>query len=98
MQFIITAYDGKDMLERRMAVRPRHLENMAKMNGTVVCAGGILNDEGLPIGSVLVMDFKSKALLDDYLESEPYIQENVWENVKVEPMNVVILNGEKVGK
>lgn len=73
MQFIITAYDGKDMLERRMAVRPRHLENMAKVNGTVVCAGGILNDVGKPIGSVLVMDFASKALLDEYLESEPYI-------------------------
>ena len=33
MQFIITAYDGKDMLEKRMEVRPRHLENMGKGEG-----------------------------------------------------------------
>ena len=24
MQFLIKAYDGEDMLEKRMAVRPRH--------------------------------------------------------------------------
>ena len=31
MQFIITAHDGENMLEKRMAVRPRHLEGMAKL-------------------------------------------------------------------
>ena len=57
-----------------------------------------LNEEGKPIGSVLVMDFASRDQLKEYLENEPYIQEKVWEDVKVEPMNVVIVNGEKVGK
>ena len=28
MQYIITAYDGENMLEKRMEIRPRHLENM----------------------------------------------------------------------
>ena len=28
MQFIIKAYDGPNMLEKRMEVRPRHLEGM----------------------------------------------------------------------
>ena len=98
MQFVITAHDGKDMLEKRMAVRPRHLENMTKLDGKVICAGGILNDAGKPIGSVMVMEFHSKELLDEYLASEPYIQEKVWEDVRVEPMNVVIVDGKKVGK
>ena len=43
------------------------------------------------------MDFESKELLQQYLDSEPYIKERVWENVEVEPMNVVIVNGEKAG-
>lgn len=81
-----------------MSIRPRHLENMIKVNGKIICAGGILNEEGKPIGSVLVMDFASRDQLKEYLENEPYIQEKVWEDVKVEPMNVVIVNGEKVGK
>ena len=98
MQFVITAHDGENMLERRMAVRARHLENMAKVKGKVLCAGGLLDGEGKMKGSVLVIDFESRELLDEYLETEPYITEHVWETVEVERMNVVILNGEKVGK
>ena len=96
MQFLITAHDGRDMLGMRMAVRPRHLENIRKVNGKVVCAGGILDAAGRPVGSVLVMDFPGRGELDAYLRSEPYLQEKVWEAVSVEPMNVVILNGEQV--
>ncbi len=96
MQFIITAYDGEGMLEKRMQVRPRHLENMAKVRGRVLCAGGLLDGDGRMKGSVLIMDFDDKSLLDEYLRSEPYIAEGVWEKVEVQPMNVVILNGEKV--
>jgi hypothetical protein len=98
MQFIITAHDGENMQEKRMAVRPRHLENMSKVKGKVICAGGLLDDEGKMKGSVLVMDFETRELLDEYLISEPYLTEHVWEKVEVEIMNVVILNGEKVGK
>ena len=98
MQFIITAYDGAGMLEKRLAVRARHLENMGKINGKVICAGGLLDSEGKMKGSVLIMEFADRAGLDAYLASEPYIAEHVWEKVTVEAMNVVIVNGEKVGK
>ena len=102
MQFIITAYDGTDegALARRMAARASHLENITRVKekGSVVCAGGITNDAGLPIGSFLVMEFATRRLLDEYLASEPYIRCNVWQDVKVEPCNVVILQNEMVGK
>ena len=98
MQFVITAHDGRNMLEKRLAVRSRHLENMEQIEGKVICAGGILDEEGKMAGSVLILDFASKEQLDAYLAHEPYILENVWEKVQVEPMNVVIVDGKKVGK
>ena len=98
MQFLITAYDGENMLEKRMEVRPGHLENMSHINGKVLCAGGILDEDGRMKGSVLILDFDNRDQLDAYLKTEPYIIENVWARVTVEPMNVVLLNGEKVGK
>ncbi len=98
MQYVIIAHDGKGMLEKRLAVRQRHLENIARIKGKVICAGGILDEEGKMAGSVMILDFDSKELLDEYLKSEPYIQEHVWETVEVERMNVVIVNGEKTGK
>ena len=98
MQYVLTAYDGVDKLEERMRVRPQHLENMARIDGKVVCAGGLLDDDGKMKGSVLILDFDSREKLDAYLACEPYITESVWEKVTVERMNVVLVNGEKVGK
>ena len=97
MQFIITAHDGENMLEKRMAVRPRHLEGMAKLGEHIVCAGGLLDDRGKMKGSVLILDFEDRSALDDYLKNEPYVTEHVWEKIEVEPVNVVIVNGKKVG-
>ena len=98
MQFIITAYDGPGMLEKRMEVRPRHLENLARVMDKVICAGGLLDEDGKMKGSALVMNFDSRTDLDEYLASEPYVTEHVWEKIDVEVMNVVILNGEKAVK
>ena len=97
MQFIITAHDGENMLEKRMAVRPRHLEGMAKLGGHIICAAGLLDDEGKMKGSVLILDLEDRAALDDYLKNEPYVVECVWEKIEIETVNVVIVNGEKVG-
>ncbi len=80
-----------------MTVRARHLENMAKVDGKVLCTGGLLDREGNMKGSLLVMEFESRERLDAYLKSEPYILEGVWQKIDVDPMNVVILNGEKIG-
>lgn len=95
MQFVIKAYDGAGKLERRMEVRPRHLENMSKINGKVICAGGLLDEEGKMKGSLMVMEFENRVVLEDYLKSEPYITDGVWEKVDVEQLNVVLVNGEK---
>ena len=90
MQFVIKAYDGEGKLEKRMEVRPRHLQGMAELGSHVICAGGLLDDEGKMKGSALVMDFADRSELDDYLANEPYVQEHVWEKIEIERINVVI--------
>ncbi len=90
MQYMIKALDGKDKLAKRMEVRPRHLAGMEKLGDHIICAGGLLDEEGKMKGSVLILDFPSRVDLDAYLAAEPYIVEQVWEKVEVETMNVVI--------
>ncbi len=90
MQFMIKALDGEGKLAKRMEVRPRHLEGMEKLRSNIICAGGLLDDEGIMKGSVLILDFPSRAELDAYLAAEPYVVEHVWEKIEVETMNVVI--------
>ena len=95
MQFIIKALDGEGMLEKRMAVRARHLEGIKALGRQVICAGGMLDEEGRMKGSALVMEFPDRAALDAYLANEPYVVAGVWQKVEVETMNVVLVNGEK---
>ncbi len=96
MQFLAKAYDGEGMLEKRMTVRPSHLEGMKKLGKQIICAGGLLDDEGKMKGSALVMEFPDRSALDEYLKAEPYVVEGVWQKIEVETMNVVLLGGEKM--
>lgn len=95
MQFMIKALDGSGMLEKRMEVRPRHLEGMKALGKKIVCAGGLLDEEGRMKGSLLVVDFPDREALDEYLRNEPYVTEGVWEKIETEIMNVVLICGEK---
>lgn len=95
MQFLVKAYDGEGMLDKRMAVRPRHLEGMKALGKRVICAGGLLDNAGKMKGSALVLDFPDRPALDEYLAQEPYVCAGVWQKIEVEAMNVVLVNGEK---
>lgn len=98
MKFVIRAIDGERKLEKRMEVRSRHFEGMDRMKEHLVCAGGLLDEEGNLKGSVLVMDFQSRQELDEYLAHEIYVLEHVWEKITVDKMNVAYLDGKKVTK
>ncbi len=94
MQFLITAYDGTDdqAQERRAAARPAHIEGAQslKENGNVLIGGAILDDAGNMIGSSLVVEFESRDELDAWLNNDPYITGNVWQDVTVIPFRTAV--------
>jgi uncharacterized protein YciI len=88
MQFIVIAYDGTDAgaLERRSAARDAHLRSAQDLyeRGRWLYAAGILGDDGVPVGSMMVCDFPSRAHLEEeWLQNEPYVVGRVWEKVAV---------------
>lgn len=92
MQFIIIACDGKDKdaLARRMSSRAAHLE-MAHKNqeaGILLFAAATLNEQGNMCGSVMIMEFPSRAELDNYLKIEPYMNGLVWQKVEIKECKV----------
>lgn len=89
MQFLLIAFDGTDpgAFERRMKVRPDHLEKIAvlKKRGEFLLGGAILDDSEKMIGSMIVYEFTDRAALDRSLENEPYIINNVWKKIEIRP-------------
>ncbi|HRR42359.1 MAG TPA: YciI family protein, partial [Syntrophales bacterium] len=70
---------------RRMAKREAHLAGVAKMKaeGKALYGIAMLDDEENMVGSVMVMDFPSRAELDGWLKVEPYVVGKVWKRVEV---------------
>jgi uncharacterized protein YciI len=87
-QFVIIAYDGidADALNRRLAVREAHLENMQqlKATGNFVEGGAILNDQGNMIGSVVIVAFTFRNELEEWLKNDPYVTGKVWQKIEVQ--------------
>jgi len=96
MQFLLVAYDGTDpeALERRMKVRPEHLEKIAvlKKKGHFLLGGAILDDNQTMIGSMIVYEFPDRKALDEILLDEPYITGGVWQKVEIRPYRLAHIN------
>jgi hypothetical protein len=90
--YIIIAYDEthENALANRMKVRPYHLEGVKKMkeSGNFILGGAILNEEGNMIGSTMILQFDDPKELQNWIDSEPYIQQKVWEKFEVKPFRV----------
>lgn len=91
-QYLITAYDHTDegAFERRMNVRPHHLDGAKalKETGNYVIGGAMLNDDGKMIGSVMILQFETDEALEAWKQGEPYITQGIWETVDVKPFKV----------
>ena len=94
MQFMITAYDGKDKdaLDRRLAVRDAHLEGAEKLkaSGQLISGGAILDESEKMIGSAMFVEFESKAELDQWLATDPYVTGNVWQDISVQQVRLAV--------
>lgn len=94
MQFVVIAYDGDDpqAADRRARARPAHIESAARMKsaGSMLAGGAILDDHGKMIGSTMFVEFPSRAELDAWLASDPYVTGDVWRRIEVRPFRVAI--------
>jgi len=91
-QFIIIAQDHKDseVLNRRLAARPIHLQRMRveKEKGIFIIGGAKLNETGNMFGSMLIVDLPDKQSAEDWVATDPYITEKVWETVEITPFKI----------
>ena len=86
--FVIVGSDGPKGLERRPAVRPRHLEHLRPLDreGRVVIAGPLFSDDGkTPRGSLIVLEAASLDEARAIADRDPYLLEGVFDRVDVRP-------------
>lgn len=86
-QYIITAYDATDegAAERRMQQRDAHIDTISKYkaSGNMHMGAAILDGDGKMVGSSIIVEFDNDDALEAWLNDEPYVVGDVWEEITV---------------
>ncbi|PPK60318.1 YciI family protein [Malaciobacter marinus] len=79
MQYLIIAYDNDNALDKRLEVRDAHVQGAKKLmaEGKIIEAGALIEEDQM-VGSTLFVNFENDDELNEWLESEPYVTNNVW--------------------
>ena len=87
MQWLIVARDATDAdaPNRRQAARPAHLENAARLqaNGHLLVGRAPADAAGNTIGWAAIARFATRAELDHWRRTDPYVTGGVWRDVEV---------------
>lgn len=98
MLYAIISKDVENSLEKRLMARPAHLERVQKLldNGHLILAGPHpaidSEDPGTNgfTGSLIVAEFDSLQVAQDWADADPYVKAGVYQNVTVKPFKKVL--------
>ena len=98
MLYAIISTDTENSLEKRMSVRPKHIErlNQLKSEGRLVIAGPHPaidnNDPGEAgfTGSLVIAQFDSLEEAQSWANDDPYIESGAYQSVIVKPFKKVL--------
>jgi uncharacterized protein YciI len=96
--FLVVIPDRPNVLNRRMQVRPRHLERAetAHQQGLLIAGGALMSpamslmlknnhnpsDQAQMQGSMFILDLPSEEECREWIEQDPYTQGQVWDTTK----------------
>lgn len=98
MLYAIISEDIENSLEKRLSVRPAHLERVQKLvdQGRLIIAGphpAIDNedpgDNGFS-GSLIIAEFDTLELAKEWADADPYVAAGVYQKVIVKPFKKVL--------
>lgn len=88
MKFVILGYDGPEGEAKRKIHRPAHLANLEPLaqQGRVILAGPLIDKAG----SLMVLEFESRAEAEQFANQDPYMVNGVFERVEIHPFMQVL--------
>ncbi len=91
-QFILLCRDKPDSLALRMETRPAHLDYFKHYGKKLILGGPMLDAEGKPNGSMMVIEAENEAAARELSENDPYKKAGLFAEVSIIPFNTVIIN------
>ena len=83
MLFIVSGRDHDNGLAHRLEVRPRHRAHYEALGKDLILSGPYLDDNGDPIGSMIIIRRDSQAAAEAYANADPFVTEQVFASLSV---------------
>jgi uncharacterized protein YciI len=96
MLFALICTDRPASLDLRMATRPTHLAFLEQYSQKLVHVGALLDTEGRPAGSVLIIDVEDRAAAEGFAAADPYAKAGLFESTIIRAFRPVFRDGERV--
>ncbi|MFC0407684.1 YciI family protein [Roseomonas elaeocarpi] len=96
MLFAIQCQDKPNSLELRMSTRPAHLNWLESHQKDLVMVGPVLDDEGKPCGSLLIVEMPDQQTAETFAAADPYAYAGLFASSSVRPFRMVFRDGEQV--
>ena len=97
MLFALVCTDRPGSLDLRLATRPAHIAYLTTYRHLVQHGGPMLDHEGRPCGSVLVIDVEDRAAAEGFAAQDPYAKAGLFESTIIRGFRTVFKDGEAVG-
>lgn len=97
MLFAIVCTDKPSSLELRLATRATHLAYLQAYAEKLVQGGPLLDGDGRPCGSLLIVDMNDRAEAEALAAGDPYAKAGLFEGTVIRPFRTVFKDGKAVG-
>ena len=96
MLFAIVSTDRPGGLDLRLATRPTHLAYLTMYAERIIHGGPMLDADGRPCGSLLLIEAEDRAAAEGFAASDPYAKAGLFEATVIRPFREVFRDGEMV--
>ena len=83
MLFVVSGRDHDNGLAHRLQVRPQHRAYYESLREDLVLSGPYLNENGDPIGSMIVIRRELQAAAEAFAAADPFVTEGVFASLTV---------------
>ncbi len=94
MPMLIQCTDKPGSLQTRMDNRGDHLAYLDSKKDLLLAGGAVLDEEGKPNGSVLILDTDDRAVAEEFAANDPYSKAGLFDSVTIASWRKAFFNFE----
>lgn len=94
MLYVVLCKDKPNSLDLRLKVRAEHLAYLASLGDNMKTAGPFLDENGSPVGSMIIMEAENSAVASEMATADPYAKAGLFAEVEIKPWRWAVKNPE----